>query len=242
VRKRLVLVAAALIAAATALLFASASSQANPVPSNICSGIHAGGTWSSIIVPSWSDCEIANATVIGSVSVSPNSSFRTCNVAIGGGVNATQAYVNMDPTTTVGGSINLSQPGFLEVAGSLRCLPQEGIYSYSSYICPHYVGGGISVQNLSYYSNEVSMGDCGPMNIKGGVTIKNNWNLVEFFDSTVHGSLYCANNWPPPDVEGVDVYGVTIGCSQPCLAQTTTNVVCSSASKTTPNAVTNGRS
>jgi hypothetical protein len=211
-RKRLAILATAVAAAVAALFLMPTSSQA-VITSTNCDGTFTNTTFAgSIIVPSWGECDLANVKVTGSITVSPNSVLQTCLTAIGGGVTDTQGYVNLDRTTSVGGSINLNAPGF-EAIGRPNCESLGGYYEYASVVCPYKVGGGISVQNLPYYAGEVYMGgECGAMNITGGVTIKNNWNLVEFYNSTVHGSLYCANNWPPADVEDVYVYGVTVGC------------------------------
>lgn len=206
-------VAVAVLVALVGVGAASSSANPSPAPLTTCDGYYTGVTFSSLTVPSWASCKVVDSTVTGSVTVNKGAEFDACHVTVGGSVGATQAYVNIDNSSWIGGSITLSQPGSTLSAGGSPCT-QKGIYNYSGYICPHYVGGSVNVLSAPYNSYlEVSIGECGHMAIHGSVTIKNNNQLVELENATITGSLVCLNNWPMPVVDSdVWVGGARVGC------------------------------
>ena len=221
-RRRILVVLGVAAATLLALVGAgAASSSANPssTPLTTCNGTYDGVTFGALIVPSWGSCKVSNSTVAGSVTVNKGAEFDACDVTVGGSVGATQAYVNIDNTSWIGGSITLNQPGSTLSAGGSPCT-EKGTYDYSAYICPHYVGGSVNVLSAPYNDYlEVSIGECGHMAIHGGVLIQNNKQLVELDDATITGSLTCLNNWPMPEVDNdVTVGGSRIGCySNTCV-------------------------
>lgn len=190
------------------------SSSALPAPTSLttCNGVYDGVTFNALIVPTGGSCIVSNSVVHGSVTVNKNAEFDACDVTVAGSVGATQAYVNIDNSSWIGGSITLSQPGSTLSVGGSPCT-EKGVYEYSAYICPHYVGGSISVLSAPYNNYlEVSIGECGDMAIHGGVLIQNNRQLVEIEDATITGSLTCINNWPPAEASDVSVGGSRTGC------------------------------
>jgi hypothetical protein len=150
--------------------------------------------------------------VIGSVTVNKNAEFDACNVTVGGSVGATQAYVNIDNSSSIGGSLTLTQPGSTLSVGGSPCT-EKGSYEYSAYVCPHYVGGSVNVRNAPYNEYlEVSIGECGGMSIHGSVNVQGNRQYVEIDDANIVGALVCTNNWPPAEAFDVSVGGAVIGC------------------------------
>jgi hypothetical protein len=214
-RRRIGLVIGVAVAMLLALVgIGTASSSATPAPTALttCNGTYDGVTFNALIVPAWGSCIISNSVVHGSVTVNKNAEFDACDVTVAGSVGATQAYVNIDNSSWIGGSITLNQPGSPLSVGGSPCT-EKGTYDYSSYICPHYVGGSVNVTNAPYNSYlEVSIGECGAMTIHGGVLIQNNRQLVEIEDATIVGSLLCLNNWPQAQAWDVTVGGARVGC------------------------------
>jgi hypothetical protein len=202
----LVLVAGALVGTA----FTAASSNA---ASSNCNGVFTNTTFNAVIVPSWATCEIANSEIKGSVTVKPNGAFKTCTDLIDGSVTATQGYVNIDHRTQVLGSIVLNKPGIQQIPAGHICSTDEGVYSTSSYICPNYIGGNLTVENGPKYGLNLEVGDCGWIDIAGSFTISGNRLLVEAGQFDVTGSLVCVNNNPLPQFFGLfHVGGTTVGC------------------------------
>lgn len=197
--------------ATTALLVSNSGDGAGALAPSTCTGFSVGQTFSTIVVPAGQNCEIDEATVVGSVSLGLNASFKTCASTIGGGITGTQNYVNIDNATTVGGSISLTRPG-AEIRGGLICATTETVEGYSVYLCPNHVGGSITVQNASRYSDEVSIGECGPMDVRGGVNLLHNSTETEVEDATIHGSVVCVGDNPTPELEDLSVGGAVTGC------------------------------
>jgi hypothetical protein len=211
-RKRIAFVLGVALAMMLALTAVGASVSNASSSLTTCNGTYDGVTFSSLTVPAGGSCIISDSTVRGGVRVNKNAEFDACDVTVAGGVNATQAYVNIDNTSWIGGGILLDQPGSPLSGGGSPCT-ERGSYDYSAYICPHYVGGGITVQNAPYNDDlEVSIGECGYMTIHGAVMIVNNKQWVEIEDATIIGSLVCLNNWPDATAWNVTVTGARIGC------------------------------
>jgi hypothetical protein len=213
-RRRIAFVLGVAVAMMLALIGAGASvgSASSPAPLTTCNGTYDGVTFSSLTVPAGGSCIISDSTVKGAVKVNKNAEFDACDVTVVGSVNATRAYVNIDNASWIGGSILLDQPGSPISLGGSPC-STGGSYDYSAYICPHYVGGAITVANAPYNDDlEVSIGECGWMTIHGSVTIQNNKQWVEIEDATILGSLVCLNNWPTATAWDVTVRGARVGC------------------------------
>jgi hypothetical protein len=214
-RTRIAVVVGVALAAMLALfgVTASASNATPAAPTALtCSGTYSNVTVSAVTVPAWASCIITNSTVTGSVTVNPTAEFDACNDYIGGSVNATQAYTNIDNKTSIAGSLNLNKPGATISIGGSPCT-EKGPSAYSAYVCPYYVGGSINVLNAPW-SNYlwVSIGDCGDVSVHGSVTIQGNRQYVEIEDATIVGALLCINNWPPAQAYDVTVGGAHVGC------------------------------
>ncbi|HEV7193478.1 MAG TPA: hypothetical protein VGN35_09755 [Jatrophihabitantaceae bacterium] len=210
--KRIAIVLAVVAGSLVGAAFTAASS--NAATAN-CSGNYNNDTFGSVIVQPWTICRISNSTITGSVTVKPNAAFETCNDLIKGSVNATQAYVNIDNRTEVDGSITLLNPGTQLSGGNNNC-STDGPSGYSSYLCPHYIGGNLNIQNTAKYKNYTEVGDCGWVNIHGSFTISDNKSLVEAGEFSTGGSLVCLNNWPQPEFFPVIYVGSqNIGCYIP---------------------------
>lgn len=215
-RKRLMILLMCLAAAAISLVaFGPARGEAQPPPT-YCSGSYWGGSFNNLVVASGDSCVLFNSRVRGDITVQPNGSLRTCAATINGSVHTTQAYVNMDRDTTVGGSIYLYRPGTM-LFNILLCGGQEGMGEYAAYICPRSVGGSIYVTNGPDSGKEVGLGECGPMNVHGSVTITDNNLYVEMDDASILGSLTCRNNNPNAAVFDTSVTGPVHGS---CFALT----------------------
>jgi hypothetical protein len=208
--KRIVLVLAAVAAAVVSFLVGTpgASAQA-PLT---CDGTYSGGTYTAVTVRAGDSCELSNVTVLGSVVVNKNANFTTCDTSIAGSVNATKAYVNMDNSSEVGGSITLTQPGVVMYELDTLCMTEYGSSAYASYLCPHYVGGSINVLKAPNWWLELAIGDCGEMQIGGSVNIEHNREFVYIEDATVVGALICVDNNPPAAAYDTSVGGARIGC------------------------------
>jgi hypothetical protein len=208
-RKRLMILVMVFAAAALSwVALGSGSAQASVTPT-ICNNNYFGGTFANVLVPSGGSCTLNQSHVKGTITVSPNSSLRTCGADIKGSVNATQAYVNMDWFTTVAGSVDLNESG-TQMFGLVMCGGLEESSGYAAYICPRLIGGSLNVTNGDS-SLEVEIGDCGPMQINGSVRIIDNDQYVSFSNANINGSLTCRNNWPSPSIWDVYVTGPVHG-------------------------------
>lgn len=209
--KRIAVVLALVAGSLVGIAATAAPSNATVSGSN-CAGNYNNTTWQQVIVQSNTICRLFNSTVVGSVTVKKNAAFETCNDLIQGNVNATQAYVNIDSQTEIDGSLTLLKPGAQISAGDRVCNIDRGSSSYSSYICPHIIGGNLSITGMSSgYPTEV--GDCGWVNIGGSFTIADNRLLVEAGYFSTGGSLVCVNNNPQPELfYPFDVGSQIIGC------------------------------
>src|ERR1700712_5541935 len=119
-RKRLMILVMVFAAAALSwVALGSASAQASQTPT-ICDSNLYGGTFANVLVPYGASCTLNHSHVKGTITVSPNSSLRTCGTDIKGSVNANQAYVNMDWFTTIAGSLDLNESG-TQSFGILMC-------------------------------------------------------------------------------------------------------------------------
>jgi hypothetical protein len=163
-----------------------------------------------VLVPYGASCTLNQSHVKGTITVSPNSSLRTCGTDIKGSVNANQAYVNMDWYTTIAGSLDLNESG-TQIFGILMCGGVEQGSGYAAYICPHLIGGSMNITDGDITGLEVEIGDCGPMQINGSVRIIDNNQYVSFTNANINGSLTCRNNWPTPSIWGVYVTGPVHG-------------------------------
>jgi hypothetical protein len=207
--KRILIVVAL---AATALVGTAITAASSNAASANCTTTINNATLAAVIVPAGANCFINNSTVTGSVTVNKNALFETCNDLIKGSVNATEAYVNIDNGTEVDGSITLNKPGRHLSLGQ-GCTRPEGPSSYSSYICPNYIGGNLNIQNGPSWGYSTEVGDCGPVEIHGSFTISGNRLLVEAGNFSTGGSLVCVNNWPQPEFFGwLTVGSQIIGC------------------------------
>lgn len=209
-RKRLMILALAVLAAALSLVaVSSARGEAQPPPT-VCNGDYFGGSLTNVIVPSYDACALFGVHVKGEITVQQNAELRTCGAAINGSVHTTQAYVNMDHSTTVGGSIYLDRPGTM-IFEIESCNGDIGQGQYAAYLCPRLVGGSIYVTDGPNSMKEVEIGDCGSMNIHGSVTITDNNLPVTLEESSILGSLTCRNNNPPAEVFDTWVTGPVHG-------------------------------
>lgn len=192
-------------------VIAPAASGVSPL---ICDTEISGGTYTAVTVPAGDNCKLSNATVTGGVIVNKNAEFDSCDNAISGSVTATKSYVNIDNDTTIGGSLTLTTPGLAEVFGGSPC-SEKGLYDYSSYVCPSYVGGSVNVLKAPNRSSlEVSIGECGDMQIDGSVNVQHNREFVAVDNSTIVGSLICVDNNPFAQAANVTVGGAQIGCPE----------------------------
>src|SRR5581483_10470765 len=142
---------------------APAASAIGPL---ICDTTISGGTYTSVSVPTGDNCKLSDATVHGSIIVNKKAEFDSCDNTIDGSVNTTMDYVNIDNDTTIGGSLILNKPGFSLSLGGSPC-SESGVSDYAAYVCPSYVGGSISVLKAPNQWLEVSIGECGYMNVGG---------------------------------------------------------------------------
>ena len=218
--RRVIAVLAALAAALVSIMVVgSSSAQAASVT---CQGIYVNVHVSSVNVLPGGECALLGSTVSGGVSVGTNASFVSCDTAIGGSFSATGAYVDIDPRSSIGGSVTINRPGAAEAVGvsnicNVEVIPgpeaQPNIPpSYATILCPWKIGGSVNLSNAvnGYLENTIG---CGPwMHIGGPVMIVNNYAPVEFGDAYVHGSVTCVNNHPPAELFDVFAQSISSQC------------------------------
>lgn len=216
--RRVIAVLAALAAAlVSVMIVGSTSAQA---ASLTCTGINFNQHFSSVIVPPGSECLLAGSTVSGGVTVSTNAALIMCDTAVGGSLSATQAYLNVDPLSSIGGSVSINKPGATQLVGTVNQFCEEtpelqpNFVVYNTLLCPWYIGGSVNLSNAQSSSNENTIG-CGPwMQIGGPVMIVNNYQPVEIGDAVINGTLTCVNNHPQAEEFNVSAKSIT-GCLGP---------------------------
>lgn len=215
--RRVIAVLAAIAAALLSVMVVGSSSAT--AAGLTCTGIHVNQQFSSVNVPIGSECLLIDSTVAGGVTVGTNGAFVTCNTAIGGSLSANQAYLNIDPLSSIGGSVSINRPGAAPTVGvSNQFCREEGpsavqpnIPQYSTILCAWKIGSSLSLSNATnpYLENMIG---CGPwMHIGGPVLIANNYAPVEMGDAYVTTSVMCVNNHPPAELFNVFAKSIT-GC------------------------------
>jgi hypothetical protein len=214
--RRFLALVALVAASLVGVVVGSGSAQAASLN---CSGYVYNKTISSVTVPKNGFCALFNDTVSGGVSVSPGAAFYTCNTDIGGGLSASGAYLNMDNSSSIGGSLSINKAGVAATIGrevicetdTAPTAPEPTTY-YSTYICPHLIGGSVTVANALQTNLDVTLGDCGWMTIGGPVLIANNKSQVEIFQADINGNLTCVNNHPTAVYDWVYANSIS-GCA-----------------------------
>jgi hypothetical protein len=238
-RRLITLVAMIALTATGIATFGSGNAFGQPIVAGpTCDSTWDDSTWNSVVVPANATCVIVDSHIGGSVTISPGASFYTCNDWIQGSVNANGAYLNIDHGTGIGGSVSIINPGTSAAAGDKSCeidtgiKPSEATY-YSSLICPHYIGGSLSEQNLSRNRDGLLMGGCfgelpeivpnnvsspdsnwGGTYIGGSVLMAGNRSDVELRLTKVKGNVTCANDNPNSVTEDVWAFRI-VGCGSP---------------------------
>ncbi len=235
-RKTLLLLVALAAAALSWVIISPATSQAAPSALTCSNTTVVGGTYTTVTVPANRFCGLLGTTVIGSVKVNRNGDFETCNSSIGGSLNATAAYVNVDHGTNIGGAVTLERPGSSNVVGTVSqgCITTDlrpaGIHpnyvGYASLICSANIGGSVTVMSGANTWQEVQIGGCVTQiiplvkpnivtystTIGGSVNFVANRLYVELNSSYVYGGLACIDNHPSAQAYDSFITGATVGC------------------------------
>ena len=145
-----------------------------------------------------------------------NASSVRVESTIYGGVTATPGVRRISSNGAgVGGAITLNKPGAQLFSGGNNLCTTRGPTSYAATLCPVlFVGGSITVQNGPRDVREVSIGECGYMDIAGERDDREQQAVRRVVDGAdIDGSLFCINDWPPAVAIYVSVGGTQIGCA-----------------------------
>lgn len=236
-RKTLLLLVALATTALSWVVISPGTSQAAPGALTCSNATVTGGTYTTVTVPANKFCGLLGTTVIGSVKVNRNADFETCNSSIGGSLNATSAYVNVDTGTDIGGAVVLEKPGLANVVGTVAqgCLINElrpgtihpNYFNFASLVCSAHIGGGVTVMSGANTWETVQIGGCATQTstvvrpnvvgysttIGGSVNFVDNRLFVELDGSYVYGSLACIDNHPSAQAYDSFITGNIVGCS-----------------------------
>lgn len=188
---------AALVVAALGSLAAAASSSA--ATATTCTDTLAPGTYGAVTVPAGATCIITEGpiTIRGGVSVGAGATFvfsseETPDVTatISGGVVSTNALSVQIHFARINGGVNL-QGGAGPVGGPFGVTWNT--------IEDSQINGGVTVNGYTGFWQGFIRN-----NVNGGVTFTNNTVVDpdgnEVVTNTIHGSLNCSGNTPPPQV------------------------------------------
>jgi hypothetical protein len=218
------------IVSATVLMLAAAFVGAGPAGAATtlqCTGVVAGGTYSSVVVPPGASCTLTNATVTGNVVVLSGGSLYLGNDVVLNNVSATSRPGNVYVSGShVQGNIAIAHATAgdnhvfdSEVDGDVSLTDTAGT-AYFAVISLSTVHGNVYfARNVPIYWNDVSA------NIIDGnvVYIDNDAFYSEpnvpvsngLANDRIGGNLLCLRNTPPPEEVGTTVAGSQAGQCPP---------------------------
>jgi hypothetical protein len=198
-----------------------------------CTGVVAGGTYSSLTVPPGQFCYLSNATILGNATVQSTASLELDQSGtISGNVLVNnQAGLYVDTGWTVRGTTLGDSAAELTIQGTVHnvlanddeTLGIQNATIYGNVVSNNGVFGGAIVSSAIHGNvliNGTSPGEdgvnstwfiAGPQlsgdeqEIDGNLVLTNNQGPIYVFYNHVHQNLICAGNNPPPynDFEGI---------------------------------------
>jgi hypothetical protein len=192
-----------------------------------CTGVVAGGAYSSVVVPPGASCTLTNATVTGNVVVLSGGSLYLANDAVLNNVSATSRPGNVYVSGShVQGNIAIAHATAgdnhvfnSEVGGDVSLTDTAGT-AYFAVISLSTVHGDVYfARNVPIYWNDVSAStvdgnvvytDNDPFYAVNGVGLYNG-----LANDGIGGNLLCLRNSPPPQEIGTTVAGNQAGQCPP---------------------------
>jgi hypothetical protein len=209
------------------------AAHGGPPPSLSCTGVVAGGTYSSLNVPSGDFCYLSNATILGNATVQSTASLELDqNGTIGGNALVNnQAGLEEGPDWTIGGTTLGNSADELTIQGTVHNIlaNDDGTLAIQSatidgnIVSNQGIFGGAIVSNAIHGNvliNGTSSGEdgvastwfiAGPQlsgddqEVYGNLVLTNNQSPIYLFLNHVHQNLICEGNNPPPynDFDGL---------------------------------------